>query len=323
MRNPMLKVRVDEYEMFDRFKKTLIKQVGNGSIIKRFEMTPLPKSPGDIVCPHFLEFKWALGCPFDCAWCYLKGSLRHYPRGKHFTPKPYTKIRSHLLQLFRALSNEKDVLNAGEVADSLAGEHLQLPFTKSTIPLFEKQDKYKLLLLTKSNNVKNLLEVNSHNQVVVSFTLNADPVARRWEKAPPVASRIQAAEKVFNAGYETRIRIDPIVPYPKSEWQKHYKALVDQILSQFFPERITLGSLRGLQSTINEAEDKSWVEYLKEPSKWGRRIPFKQRHETFKVILDYLATKYDYTNVAICKEPVMMWEALEMDWRKCRCNCVW
>jgi spore photoproduct lyase len=323
MRNPMLKVHVDEYEMFDGSKKTLIKQVGNGSIIKRFEMTPLPKSPSDIVCPHFLEFKWALGCPFDCAWCYLKGSLRHYPRGKQFTPKPYAKVKTHLMQLFRALSYEKDVLNAGEVADSLAGEHLKPPFTKFIIPLFENQDKYKLLLLTKSNNINHLLEINSHTQVIMSFSLNADPVAEKWEKAPPVASRIQAAKKVFDAGYETRIRIDPIVPYPESEWQRHYKALIDQIFSQFYPERITLGSLRGLQSTINEAEDKSWVDFLKETSKWGRRIPFKLRQETFRVIIDYLTTRYDYNEVALCKEPVMMWEALGMSWRKCRCNCVW
>jgi spore photoproduct lyase len=309
--------------MFDGTKKTLIKQVGNGSIIKRFEMTPTPQTPGDIACPHFLELKWALGCHFDCAWCYLRGSLRHYPRGKRFTLKPYAKIKSHVMQLFRALSYEKDVLNAGEVADSLAGEHLNPPFTKFIIPLFEKQNKYKLLLLTKSTNVNNLLEINSHNQIIVSFSLNADPIARRWEKAPSVDARIQAAKKVFDAGYETRIRIDPIVPYPKGEWQRHYKTLIDQVFSQLFPERITLGSLRGLQSTINEAEDKSWVEFLKEPSKWGKRIPFKQRRETFRMILDYLESKYDYSNVALCKEPIMMWESLEMNWRTCRCNCVW
>jgi len=319
----MPRVHVAEYKMFDGSKKTLIKQVGNGSIIKRFEMTPLPKSPSDIVCPHFLELKWALGCPFDCAWCYLKGSLRHYPRGKQFTLKPYSKTRLHLLQLFRALSLEKEVLNSGEVTDSLAGEHLQPPFTKFIIPLFERQYDYKLLLLTKSNNVNNLLQIDSHDNVIVSFSLNAEPVAEKWEKAPSVSSRIQAAKKVFDAGYETRIRIDPIVPYPEGEWKKHYRALIDRIFSRFFPERITLGSLRGLQSTINEAKDKSWVEFLKERSKWGKRIPFRQRRETFRVILDYLRTNYDYTNVAICKEPVMIWESLGMDWRKCKCNCVW
>jgi hypothetical protein len=25
---------------------------------------------------NILELKWAYGCPFDCAWCYLKGTFR-------------------------------------------------------------------------------------------------------------------------------------------------------------------------------------------------------------------------------------------------------
>lgn len=320
----MLNVHVAEYELLDGSKKTLVKQVGDGSIIKRFEMTPPPRSPNDIVCPHYLELKWATGCPFDCAWCYLKGSMRHYPVGKSFTPKPYPKIRAHLMRLFRTIyPNEKELLNAGEVTDSLAGEHLNPPFSKFVIPLFERQNRYKLILLTKSSNVNNLLNIDLPNQVIASFSLNADPVAKRWEKAPPVASRIEAARKVFEAGYETRIRIDPIVPYPKDGWQKHYQELIDEVFSEFPPQRITLGSLRGLQSTINEAEDKSWVDYLKEQSRWGKRISFKLRQETFRTILDYLKRRYDYTMVALCKEPVVMWESLNLDWKHCKCNCVW
>lgn len=318
-----LKVRLAEYTMFDGSRKTLVKQVGDGSIIKRFDMTPLPKNPNDIVCPHFLELKWALGCPFDCAWCYLKGSLRHYPSGKSFVPKPYSKTHAHLMRLFRTLSVETEVLNAGEVADALAGEQLDPPFSKFVIPLFEKQNTFKLLLLTKSTAVDNLLKINSHNQVIVSFSLNAEPVAERWERAPSVKIRIKAAKKVFEAGYETRIRIDPIVPYPEDEWKRHYKELVDSVFSEFYPSRITLGSLRGLQSTINEAQDKSWVDYLTEPSRWGKRIPFDLRHETFATVIDHLNKRYGYDSVALCKEPILMWDSLRMDWRKCTCNCLW
>jgi len=37
----------------------LVKQVADGSIIKRFDKTPYPVKPTDVVCPHFLELKWA------------------------------------------------------------------------------------------------------------------------------------------------------------------------------------------------------------------------------------------------------------------------
>jgi len=322
MKNNMLKVHLAEYEMFDKSRKTLIKYIGNGSIIKRFDMTPVPREPNDIVCPHFLELKWALGCPFDCAWCYLKGSLRHYPLRKNFVPKPYSKIQAHLLRLFRTLSTESEILNAGEVADALAGEQLDPPFSRFVIPLFEKQNRFKLLFLTKSTAVNNLLDINPHSEVIVSFSLNAEPVAARWEHAPSVKSRIEAAKKVFEAGYEIRIRIDPIVPYPEKEWKHHYQKLVDCIFSELFPARITLGSLRGLQSTINEAQDKSWVDYLKEPSKWGRRIPLDLRHEAFAAVIDHLQKEHSYTSIALCKEPILMWNSLGMDWRKCTCNCI-
>jgi spore photoproduct lyase len=316
------RIGLSEYELLDRTRKTLVKQVGDGSIIKRFDMTPVPRTSTDIVCPHFLEFKWALGCPYDCAWCYLKGSLRHYSRGKSFTPKSRLTIREHLMALFRAESRGNEVLNSGEVADSLADEQFGVPFSKFIIPIFETQSRYKLLLLTKSNNVGNLLNISPHRQVIVSFSVNSIPVAKRWERAPSVLDRLEAAKKVFDVGYETRIRIDPVVPYP-TDWQPHYKTLVDEIFARFYPERITLGSLRGLQSTINEAQDKSWVGFLEEPSRWGRRIRFDRRRETFRVIKDYLEEQYSYDKIALCKEPVATWRSLGMGWRGCRCNCLW
>lgn len=308
--------------MLEGSKKTLLKQIGNGSIIKRFDLTPPPKQPPDIVCPHFLELKWAYGCPFNCAWCYLQGTMRFYPVGKKPTFRPYTEIASAVKRFFRVkYPAENEILNTGEVADSLMAENTPHPFSKFIIPLFETQERHKVLFLTKSINVDNLLMINPHKQAIISFSLNSEPVSNKWEKAPSLKERIKAASKVFDAGYETRIRIDPIVPYPQEDWQKHYANLVDQIFAMLFPQRITFGSLRGLQTTINAAEDKSWVEYLGESSRWGKRIPFELRRETFAFIIDYLKKQYDFTDIALCKEPILMWESLGLDWRKCRCNC--
>jgi spore photoproduct lyase len=155
-----------------------------------------------------------------------------------------------------------------------------------------------------------------------TLLLNADEVARRWERgAPPVTRRIKAARELTKAGYEVRMRIDPIVPIP--DWEKHYTSLVDQIFTSFTPERITLGSLRGLQSTINGSTDKSWVEYLDENSNWGKKVDFKTRYETYAAIISQLKQSYQYSNVALCKETVAMWAKLGMDYREIKCNCVW
>jgi len=317
---PRIRIYYKEYILLNGTKKVLVSKINDGSIITRFDKTSLPKRKTDIVCPHFLELKWAYGCPYDCAWCYLKGTFRFRPDGKSPVVKPYDKIRLHV-ERFLSEVKEPEILNTGEIADSLMNEHTSFPFTKFIIPIFEKQSLHKVLFLTKSSNVKNLLKIDPHKQAIVSFSLNAIPVAEKWEKAPYVLKRIDAAKKVYDSGYEVRIRIDPMIPI--ENWQKYYLELLEIIFNNFIPERITLGSLRGLQSTINGCVDKSWVRYLKETSNWGRKIDFPTRYKMYTTIIQELKEKYNIHKIALCKETVHMWSALGMDYRKIKCNCMW
>ena len=316
-----IKISLKEYELLDGSTRLLVQHVGDGSIIRRFDKTPIPARSTNVVCPHFLELKWAYGCPFDCAWCYLKGTFRFLPTGTKPVVKSYDKIESHIRRFLSELTTP-EVLNTGEIADSLMSEGSSQPFSKFIIPIFESQSRHKVLFLTKSNNIRYLLKINSHNQVIISFSFNADEVAKKWERgAPPVARRIEAAKELTKAGYEVRIRIDPIVPIP--DWEEHYTSLVDQIFASFTPERITLGSLRGLQSTINGSTDRSWVEYLKENSNWGKKVDFKTRYEIYASMIKKLKDVYRYEGIALCKETVAMWAKLGMDYRKIKCNCIW
>ena len=316
-----LRIVLHEYQLLDVATNLLAQQVGDGSIIKRFDKTPPPLKQTNVVCPHFLELKWAYGCPFDCAWCYLKGTFRFLPTGTKPVIKDYGKIELHIRRFLSEVTTP-EILNTGEIADSLMWENSSKPFSKFIIPIFEEQDKHKALFVTKSDNIKNLLETNPHNQVIVSFSLNADEVAKRWERgAPSIDRRIEAGRKLSQAGYEVRIRIDPIVPV--SDWKIYYTNLIDQIFTNFTPTRITLGSLRGLQSTINGATDKSWQEYLKENSNWGKKVAFNTRYEIYGTIIDQLKQSYAYEEVALCKETLAMWAKLGMDYKRIRCNCVW
>ena len=61
----------------DGSRKLSVIKISDGSVIERFMHTKIPPTEiNDIVCPHFLELKWAYGCPFNCAYCYLQGTLR-------------------------------------------------------------------------------------------------------------------------------------------------------------------------------------------------------------------------------------------------------
>ena len=303
------------------------------------------KTPKEIVCPHFWELVWATGCAFRpaCAWCYLQGTFRGDITPRFFGKEELEKQLDAWFEGIEALScqltnkpSDPQILVTGELADSFMGEehwkrNYGLSFSEWVISLFEKQGKHKVLFLTKSDKVDHLLEINPHNQAIVSFSLNAEPIAKQWEKGAyavsSVRSRIEKAGKLQQAGYEVRVRIDPMVPI--LDWEAHYKQLVDDIFSKLIPERVTIGSLRGLESTIRFCQDRSWVGYLtKDKTGWGRKISDDQRQLMYSTLIGYLKTKYNYSQIGLCKETEAMWKKVGMDagiypyWSKCRCNCV-
>jgi len=294
--------------------------VGNRNIIGLFDKTPFPVGWTDVVCPHFMELKWANGCKYDCAWCYLNGTYRFLEGGKEPRLKDPVVTLEHL-KAFLANVSEPTVLNSGELSDSLVFEGEAFSLTNGIVPLFQGQDRHKLMILTKSANVKGILEANAQGHVIVGFSVNSVKVAGTWErKAPSPMNRLDAAKKVADKGYAVRLRIDPMVPV--EGWKDDYKQLVEAIFDRFRPERITLGTLRGLQSTINHSEDKSWVKYLGDASGWGKKIEMGLRTEMYSYIIGLLEDEHDFHDIAICKETVEMLERLGFDYVKMRCNCV-
>ncbi len=319
---PQVKIERGAYRNFKGELEERVSRVGDGSIICRFDKTPPPEKSTDVVCPHFLELKWANGCYFSCAWCYLQGTYRFHPEWKKKPNiKDYDRIRLHLEALLHS-DAEPEILNAGELSDSLITEHTGDAFSSLLGDVFSaNHTRHRVLFLTKSNRIDNILTQKLQRYLIVSFTLNADKVAREWEKgAPSVDKRIAAAKRVFDSGYATRIRIDPMVPV--RNWERHYANLIDDVFANLTPERITIGSLRGLQSTINQARDKSWVPYMTEKSNWGKKIALELRHQMYSTVLNYLRDEYDYERVALCKETKEMWERLGMDYREIKCNCI-
>jgi spore photoproduct lyase len=317
----------DKYQKLDGTEAIMVRKVGDGSVIERFAKIPVPRSPIDIVCPTFLELRWAYGCPFNCSYCYLQGTLRFLPTEKQPRPKLESKVRMHVLTFLTQIAdNMKEILNTGELADSLMFEGTKKAISHVVLPLFKERNPYghKALLLTKSDKIEELLKDEFQRSVIASFSINTESVAHRWEKGTALPKdRVKAASKLFEEGYEVRVRLDPMIPYPEDYWKKEYMDLIDEIFDVIIPERITIGSLRGLQTTINHASDTSWVSYLEENSKWGKRILTKTRLNMYATIIDYLRKKYDYDKVALCKEPVFIWEKLQLNWKKCSCNCVW
>jgi len=300
--------------------KPFFSNLSDGSILTLFDKTPFPKEREDVICPHFVELKWANGCNFDCAWCYLNGTMRFRPNGKEPYCKEKKKIVTHVKKYLEQ-NAIPSLVNSGELSDSLLFEGNGSALSKLIIPLFKEQQKHKLLVLTKSTNIQKILASDSQDCLIVSFSINSFNVAKRWEKkAPNPKQRIQAAKKLYDAGYTIRIRLDPLVPV--ENWKEEYTEIIDYLFEHLIPERITLGSLRGLQSTINNSKDRSWVDYLNESSNWGKKINFKTRLQMYKTFISYLKSKYKFVDIGLCKETKEMWENLGMNFENIKCNCI-
>jgi len=248
--------------------------------------------------------------------------LRGTTRGRM---KPqYVRIEHVLGALDEAFMkiSTPSIFNAGELSDALMNPKIMAQI----VDKFEEQGKHKIYLLTKFGvkNIQFLLD-KPRKQVICGWSINAPAVAKLWERnAPPPSERIEAAKLVSIAGYDTRVRIDPI--FPIADWMLHYGNLLDQILANFTPNKIILGTPRGLWKTIKYAKeagvDMSWTQCFKEDTSWGKKLAFEQRREIYQFFYDKLNfAGYPLSQVSICKETVEMWKVLGLHYLPRVCNC--
>jgi len=279
-------------------------------------------TPKGVVCPHFYELRWARGCPLSCSWCYLQLTLRI--QGTRPECYPLDEVEKSLRLFFRKVQ-EPHLLNSGETSDSLMFPRVM----ERIADMFEAQNRHKLLILSKlakPRNVEWLLE-KPRRQTVVSFSINAAEVAERFERgAPPPRRRIREAARLKRAGYEVRLRIDPIIPLDPS--YAIYEELLEDVFSSLRPDRITLGTLRVYPGLLRFASDEDWVGYLDRGRRCvdGRyRMSEEERVKAYLKVMDYAGRRFGYEAFSLCKETEEVWRRLWMEGLKPRrnaCNCV-
>jgi len=290
-----------------------------------------------IMCPSFERLKLASnGCFYRCDWCYLK--LTYRAAFPFITVRAeYAKIQDRIRRRLRE-SDERVIFNSGELADSLAMEHLTAA-GRAFIPWFGRTDNGYLFMLTKSDCVDALLDLRHNGHTVVAWSMNSEAVSRRFEiGAPPLPRRVRAARKVQEAGYPVRVRIDPIVPVPG--WKEAYAETVERVLEEISPERVTLGTLRfeegfyrmrnALFTTGRELRDMvegmepmfppERIPHRKRPAGGKYSFPAAQRVEIFRHVIREIRKRSDCT-IALCKEDPAVWEAAGLNPSRCSCVC--
>ena len=248
------------------------------------------------------------------------------PISTHFIN--YDKMFRDIIKFDRTnIPDKLRVLNLGELCDPLAVEYVT-GFAEELIPYVAKEtEKTKLLFLTKSNCIDSLLNLEHGGKTIMSFSINTDMVYSQLEhRTASPDSRLTAARKLQQAGYEVRLRIDPVILY--STWEKDYKKLVKKIFSYIKPTIITIGEYRpskGLALHISSRFPKSSL--LKITSGLicdgpKLRYPDKYRLAMFHTIIDEIKKHDKEVKIALCKENTKIWKSLGMSINGLNCNCM-
>jgi spore photoproduct lyase len=288
-----------------------------------------PGEDTQIVCFRFWQLVVAGGCPYRCAYCFLQTVPWFRFRPDELYGLVYTNTDDMVAEIQEWLTDRQPkMMIAGELQDGLVFDSAYkkvtgTPLTHLIIPLFAAQKRHRLIFLTKSTQIQHALQLPPTPQVVFSWSVNAEEVAKRWEHGAPLPSeRFAAAEKMKKAGWPVRFRLDPMVPYP--DWKHGYAEAIKKINS-LSPEMVTLGALRatsynGLRnaSKANDRDD-SIFDFLtehKDPSGFKFRIPFETQVELFRFAIDRLRTNI---TPALCKEDKALWKALGLKFDGCHC----
>jgi spore photoproduct lyase len=277
-------------------------------------------------CAKFYKLTAYNNCNFWCEYCYLYLTFRTQPVSTHFIN--YEKMYEEIIKFDRSkIPKSLRVLNLGELGDPLAVDYIT-GFAKQIIPFMpEHAPRTRLLFLTKSDCVDDILSLDHGGQSIISFSVNTDAVFQQLEhRTASPDSRLIAAAKVQKAGYEVRLRIDPVIYY--STWEKDYIALVEKIFEYVQPTRITVGEYRpsnGLANHISSRFPESpLLKINKSLVREGKKLryPKNLRVKMFKTIIEAIKKHRSGIDISLCKEQPEIWKALGLNMKGLFCNCL-
>jgi DNA repair photolyase len=294
----------------------------------------------DSYCPsHWADIAIGRGaCGFRCRACFLMLTHRTFADpSRHVL---YENVDDYEQVVRQELMRPGKNLGLGiDCSDSLLYEG-ETGHARRLIPLFAHKETNpfgrKLIMLTKSTNVHYLEGLPTSN-VLMTFSLNPEPIADLWEGkwndgvriTPTIQDRLAASKRAQQMGFVVRWRIDPILPV--DGWQGIYGEFLYAAASQGHrPTRITLGTYREMGRSLLTIAAK-WglppMEFV--PGKLNKdgmhyHLPDEQRIGIYRSLLESVQTAWRHTDhvpiVALCKETKAIREALGIAHSHCNCE---
>jgi spore photoproduct lyase len=279
-------------------------------------------------CPNYRHFSPYGFCPYDCKYCYLAGTP-----GVWFSPavKVFVNLPEILSQIDQTACKlgEQTAFYLGKLQDGLALDSLT-GYSRLMVPFFAAHSYARLIVLTKSCEVKNLLDLEHKGRTILSWSLNPPEICRRFEaNTPPPEKRIEAMKACATAGYPVRAVIMPIIPI--ANWRPVYERFLVRLLEEVKLDRITLGGIciyssarrlmerkLGAKNTISEF----LVDNKIKPADGRTHFSKRQRIEIYGHMIKAIRGCNPELPVALCLEENPVFEALNLTDSIGKCNCV-
>ncbi|MDH5547607.1 MAG: DNA photolyase [Gammaproteobacteria bacterium] len=226
-------------EVFNRSAQSFRLQKQNPSLIlaRKYKNHVLEAPEGyGIGASENYYFSHMLNCVYDCRYCFLQGM---YQSANYVLFVNYEDFFSAIQVL--PSRHETSHFFSGYDCDSLALEPVT-GFAEACLDFFQQQPGKLLELRTKSTQIRGLLGREAMDNVVVAFSLSPENIAESLEhKTPPLQRRLDAMNKLANAGWKLGLRFDPIIYH--ANFKQHYDELFSQVFSAIKPESIHSVSL--------------------------------------------------------------------------------
>ena len=302
-------------------KRTLVIDRRSGSLLDEFV-----NHDTGAVCPNFPKIVASTNCPYGCQYCFLAGTYRACRPFICAYVADLVRLDRDIRRAFGA-SRRITVVSAGEMSDPLACD--VLGYMPRIVRMFGGIENVKLLLLTKSgfDKIRPLLDVDHKGHTITAWSITCDEVVERYEPGnEPIADRLDAARAAQDAGFEVRVRLDPIMRF--DGWQKAIERTVHDIYGRAIrPARFTLGSFRllgNLRGIIKARFPESDI--LSQPlvNESGRRwrYPQETRQELYVHAIACIREYDDAVPVALCKETPEMHHSFAGVTDATKCNCL-
>jgi len=291
-------------------------------------------------CPP-LWWDLAIGsgpCGFGCRGCFLMLTFR--AMRDPFRPLIYDNVEDIWRSVVRWLKSPKrkpkHTLGLGiDRSDSLLYEGLT-GHARELVPRFAdpaaNPNGCQLILLTKSTNVRFLESLPTRN-IVVTFSVNPESVADLWEGkypdtmeriSPPIVERLRACLEAQEMGFETRLRLDPILTPPG--WREMYREHIAEIAGfGLRPSRITLGTYREKSPQLVTWREKwglpamEWEPEHLQREGTHRHVPDESRIEIYSAVRDMIRAAMPDVPVSLCKETHAVRRATGLTGAECNC----